>query len=202
MMIGTLPASLMLFASSLQGVGVEGDPGLAYCDVRFDMLYGHPVRIRSDCPDVENAEAMREQSYAQLRDAQPALMDINRRDNEGRVYYRFEDHGDFVWWRLQPGVITQIEPEYPDYARRMGVTAACSASYDIVEGQPRNICISCRASEMRGRFIDEMRRAIRRTYYVNHDAPAAMTYQYSFEQDQAGAPEFPDIPFCSEAGED
>jgi hypothetical protein len=115
--------------------------------------------------------------------------------------YRFEDHGDFVWWRLQPGVITQIEPEYPSYARRVDVTAACSASYVIVEGRPEDICIRCRASEMRGQFIDAMRQSIRRSYYVNHDDSLAMTYQYAFEEDDTSAPTLPDIPYCTEREE-
>jgi hypothetical protein len=190
---------MLTLAMALQSEpAVQMDPDLVYCDVRFDMLYGHPLQIRSDCPDVENIEAMTEQSYAQLRDAQPSLMDIDRATNEGRIYYRFEDHGDFVWWRLQPGVITQIEPEYPSYARRVGISGACSASYDIIEGRPENICIRCRADDLRTHFIREMRRSIRRSYYVNHDEPLAMTYQYEFPHPDNPSPGFPDVPDCSD----
>jgi hypothetical protein len=187
-----LPA--LLSALTLQGIGDEGDPDLAWCEVRFAMLYGHPIRIRTDCPDVENRDAMRNQSHAQLRDSEPSLMDIDEDDNVGRIYFRYEDHGDFIWWRLQPGLITRIEPEYPQAAERAGISAACVSSYDVIDGNPENICIRCRASEMEGHFTREMRRSIRRSYYVDHDDPLAMTFVHRFEQPGLPAPALPD--FC------
>jgi len=192
-MIATI-ASTLLAAATLQGVGVDGDAELAWCEVSFAMLYGHPIRIRTQCPDVENRDAMRHQSHAQLRDNEPSLMDIDRDDNVGRVYFRREDHVDFIWWRLQPGVITQMEPDYPPVALQVGISAACSASFDVVEGRPQSIRIRCRAREFESQFRREMRRAIRRSYYVDHDAPLSMTYQYEFEQDGAPSPGLPDIP--------
>jgi len=196
-MIATIAATLFA-VTSLQGVGVDGDADLAWCEVRFAMLYGHPIRIRTNCPQVENRDAMRHQSHAQLRDNEPALKDIDEDHNVGRIYFRREDHGDFIWWRLQPGVITQMEPEYPPAPLRVGISAACSASFDVIDGRPESIRIRCRAREFERHFITEMRRAIRRSYYVDHDAPLSMIYEFAFEPEGVLAPDMPATPAAAD----
>jgi hypothetical protein len=94
---------------------------------------------------------MEDQVRRQIRDATPVLNDLSVRDMTGRVFFRPEQVDGETVWRVQPGVISRINAYYPLNAYRSAVSGACTATYDVIEGVPENICIRCRASDFRGR---------------------------------------------------
>lgn len=175
-----------------------GREDLVYCDVEYQTRSGRAFRIVPDCPDVEGREIMEQQVHQQLRSALPVLRDLSIEDLPGRIHFRREEHPDGVWWRIQPGVISRINAYYPLNAFESAVSGACTATYDIIEGTPENICIRCRASDFRGEFIREMRRAIRRSYFVNTDTDVQQTFRVDFPHPENPSPGFPDVPDCSD----
>jgi hypothetical protein len=169
-----------------------------YCDVGYQTRSGRAIRIRPDCPDVENREIMERQVSEQMRSALPVLRDLSIRDMTGRIFFEREEHEDGAYWRIQPGVISRINAYYPLNAYESGISGACRATYDIIEGTPENICIRCRAEDFRGEFIREMRRAIRRSFYVDTGTPFGQTFSVDFPHPQNPSPGFPDVPDCSD----
>jgi len=169
-----------------------------YCDMEYQTRQGRAFRIVPDCPNVENREAMERQVQRQMREAFPALRDLSVRDMTGRIFFEPEETEDGTYWRIQPGVISRINAYYPRNAYESSVSGACTATYDVIEGTPENICIRCRASDFRGEFIREMRRAIRRSYFVNTDTPLPQTYRVDFPHPENPSPGFPDVPDCSD----
>lgn len=172
-----------------------------YCDASFQTRSGRAFRIVPDCPDVENREVMEDQVRRQIREALPVLNDLSVRDMTGRIFFLPEEIDGETYWRIQPGVISRINAYYPLNAFRSAVSGACTATYEVIEGRPENICIRCRAEDFRGEFIREMRRAIRRSHYVNTATPLPQTYRVDFPHPENPSPGFPDVPDCADSGE-
>ena len=149
---------LLLSAAFVPPEGAAPAADTVYCDAVFQTRSGRAFRIVPDCPDVENRELMEDQVRRQIRDATPVLNDLSVRDMTGRVFFRPEQVDGETVWRVQPGVISRINAYYPLNAYRSAVSGACTATYDVIEGVPENICIRCRASDFRGEFIRDAAR--------------------------------------------
>lgn len=196
--LGLLLAS---FAVPPEGAATGPATDTIYCDAAFQTRSGRAFRIVPDCPDVENRELMEDQVRRQIRDATPVLNDLSVRDMTGRVFFLPEQLDGETYWRIQPGVISRINAYYPLNAYRSAVSGACTATYEVIEGVPENICIRCRAGDFRGEFIREMRRAIRRSHYVNTGTPLPQTYRVDFPHPENPSPGFPDVPDCADSEE-
>jgi hypothetical protein len=186
------------FMAPPETVASEEAVDAVYCDARYQTRHGRAFRIFPDCPDVENRENMEDQVRRQLREAYPVLRDLSIRDMTGRIFFVPEDTENGRHWRIQPGVISRINAYYPLNAYESTVSGACTATFDVIDGTPENICMRCRASDFRGEFLREIRRSIRRSFYVDTDLPSHQTIRVDFPHPDNPSPGFPDVPDCSD----
>ncbi|CAK9059484.1 Uncharacterized protein SCF082_LOCUS31510, partial [Durusdinium trenchii] len=180
--------ALLAAAEPPDAVASEVD---VYCDAMYQTRGGRTFRVNVTCPDVDNRESLERQTREQVEGARSVLGDISIRDLPGRVYFRRIESEDGTDWQVLPGVISRLNAYYPQNPVRSHVSGACTARFDIIDGTPENICITCRAREYRGEFIREMRRSIRRSFYVQTDRPVEQVFRVNFPLPEAAAPDFP-----------
>ncbi|MEE2527271.1 hypothetical protein V0U79_12970 [Hyphobacterium sp. HN65] len=198
-MLSFLP--VLLLAVSLDTPAMADSDGSVYCDAVYQTRNGRTFRVSVTCPDVEHRESLQRQAEQQVEEARSVLRDVSIRDLPGRVHFRRVETANGVDWQVQPGVISRINAYYPRNPVRANVSAACTARYDIVEGEPENICIVCRATDFRGDYIREMRRAIRRSFFVDTSEPVEQVFSVEFPLPDAPSPGIPPAPDCSEDSE-
>ncbi|WP_421789416.1 hypothetical protein [Hyphobacterium sp.] len=192
-------ATLFILSVSLSAPPEAAQPAdTVYCDSVFQTRSGRTQRVQVTCPEVENQESLIRQTRRQVQDARSVLRDLSIRDVPGRVHFVRVETEDGVDWQVQPGVIARINAYYPANPVRANVPGACTARYDIIDGEPENICIRCRASDFRGDYIREMRRAIRRSFFVDTDTEVEQIYSVEFPLPEAASPGIPDVPSCEE----
>lgn len=192
-----LVLSVLAALAAEQPANAEADD-MVYCDAVYQTRSGRTFRINVTCPDVENRESLIAQTERQVERARSVLRDVSIRDLPGRIFFQRVETDSGVEWQVQPGVISRINAYYPANPVRANVSAACTARYDIIEGEPENICIVCRATDFRSDYIREMRRAIRRSFFVNTSEPVEQVFSVEFPLPDAPSPGIPPAPDCSE----